>query len=299
MPSTNDLSKDKRFGTNPTPGDAEVIVPAEEPASAPAPKRSAGKTALIMLALCLAVFLAALDSVVITVALPTIARELGASDAGYAWIGSAYLLTVAALIPFWGKVSDIFGRKPTLIIANAIFMIGSLIAALSRNLTMLIAGRAVQGLGGGGLITLVNICIGDLFSPRERGMYLGIIGGIWAFASSIGPVLGGAFTQRVSWRWCFWSKNLLSTHGTVGKLLLTIYPSICSQPYVTPFQISELVSLLLTERNSTLLRSLTDHIDAVPEYPHPKDATSQGPQGNRLVRVRHDDGSYSDVAVGA
>jgi Na+/melibiose symporter-like transporter len=207
MPSTNDLSKDKRSGTNSTPGDAEVIVLAEEPASAPALKRSAGKTALIMLALCLAVFLAALDSVVITVALPTIARELGASDAGYAWIGSAYLLTVAALIPFWGKVSDIFGRKPTLIIANAIFMIGSLIAALSRNLTMLIAGRAVQGLGGGGLITLVNICIGDLFSPRERGMYLGIIGGIWAFASSIGPVLGGAFTQRVSWRWCFWSKT--------------------------------------------------------------------------------------------
>ena len=191
------------------------------PTVATAPKRSAGETALIMLALCLAVFLAALDSVVITVALPTIARELGASDAGYAWIGSAYLLTLAALIPFWGKASDIFGRKPMLIIANAIFMVGSLIAALSRGLTMLIAGRAVQGLGGGGLITLVNICIGDLFSPRERGMYLGIIGGIWALASSIGPVIGGAFTQKVTWRWCFWSKLRPSLAVTPGDSLAT------------------------------------------------------------------------------
>jgi MFS family permease len=134
-----------------------------EPASS---RRSTGATVVIMIALCMAVFLAALDAVIITVALPTISRELGASDSGYAWIGSAYLLANATSIPFWGKVSDIFGRKPMLIIANAVFMAGSLIAALATNLQMLIGGRVIQGLGGGGLITLVNICIGDLFSPK-------------------------------------------------------------------------------------------------------------------------------------
>src|SRR3569833_437527 len=146
MTTTNESTTDEKRMDATTAGGVAAV-----PTVATAPKRSAGETALIMLALCLAVFLAALDSVGISVALPTIARELGASDAGYAWIGSAYLLTLAALIPFWGKASDIFGRKPMLIIANAIFMVGSLIAALSRGLTMLIAGRAVQGLGGGGV----------------------------------------------------------------------------------------------------------------------------------------------------
>ncbi|KAK4233806.1 MFS general substrate transporter [Achaetomium macrosporum] len=176
--SESSMEKNINGAATSASGGSEVAGPEKDATTtttATAPKRSAGKTALIMLALCLAVFLAALNSVVITVALPTIARELGASDSGYAWIGSAYLLTVAALIPFWGKVSNIFGRKPMLIIANAIFMVGSLVAALAKSLTMLIAGRAVQGLGGGGLITLVNICVGDLFSPREIGMYLGII----------------------------------------------------------------------------------------------------------------------------
>jgi len=89
-------------------------------------------------------------------------------------------------------------------LANVIFMIGSLVAALSNSIGMLIAARAVQGLGGGGLVILVNITIGDLFSLRTRGAFYGVIGGVWAIASSIGPIIGGAFTQSVSWRWCFW-----------------------------------------------------------------------------------------------
>lgn len=91
-----------------------------------------------------------------------------------------------------------------LLLANVIFMIGSLVAALSNSIGMLIAARAVQGLGGGGLVILVNITIGDLFSLRTRGAFYGVIGGVWAIASSIGPIIGGAFTQSVSWRWCFW-----------------------------------------------------------------------------------------------
>jgi EmrB/QacA subfamily drug resistance transporter len=165
--------------------------------------RSKGKVAVIMLALCMAVFLAALDVTIVTTALPTITEHFG-SASGYTWIGSAFMLANAASIPSWGKVSDIFGRKPMLLLANIIFMIGSLVAALSNSIGMLIAARAVQGLGGGGLVILVNITIGDLFSLRTRGAFYGIIGGVWAIASSIGPIIGGAFTESVSWRWCFW-----------------------------------------------------------------------------------------------
>lgn len=111
-----------------------------------------------MLALCMAVFLAALDVTIVTTALPTITEHFG-SASGYTWIGSAFMLANAASIPSWGKVSDIFGRKPMLLLANIIFMIGSLVAALSNSIGMLIAARAVQGLGGGGLVILSLIHI--------------------------------------------------------------------------------------------------------------------------------------------
>ena len=116
-----------------------------------------------------------------------------------------------------GKVSDIFGRKPMLLLCNAIFFVGSLIAALSINMNMLLAARVIQGIGGGGLVVLVNIAISDLFAMRDRGAYFGVIGGIWAlarlvpakkasramkliFGSATGPIFGGLFTERLSWR---------------------------------------------------------------------------------------------------
>lgn len=153
--------------------------------------------ALILVALCLDVFLAAIDSVIITPTMPTITKELNASDAGFAWIGSAYLLALSATSPFWSKVSDIFGRKPILIVANVIFLIESLVATLSNSLVMLIAARAVQGTGGGGLITLVEISVGDMFSQRERGLFYGIYGAVWAVSTAIGPVIG---ELRMSWQ---------------------------------------------------------------------------------------------------
>ena len=121
---------------------------------------------LIMTALCLTVFIGSLDIFVMTTAIPTIVLDLSISDAIYAWIGSAYMLAFVLMVPIWVNFSDIFGRKIVLLITNVLFFIGSLVGALSSNAVVLITGRVIQGIGGGGLVVLTNICVGDLFSVR-------------------------------------------------------------------------------------------------------------------------------------
>lgn len=166
--------------------------------SAPEDQRTKLQTALIVVALCSAVLLAALDVTITTVAIPTISADFQ-STAGYTWIGSAYLLANAAAAPSWGKLSDIFGRKPVLLTAVGVFWVGSLLCGVSVSMAMLIAGRAIQGIGGGGSLILVNICISDLFSVRKRGVYLGFVGLVWALAGGFGP---GEFLFPPSWG-CF------------------------------------------------------------------------------------------------
>jgi MFS family permease len=113
------------------------------------------------------------------------------------------MLADGASTPIWSKVSDIWGRKPILLGAVAVFFIGSTLCATAVSMTMLIVGRAIQGFGGGGLLTLSTIVISDMFSLRKRGKYYGFIGMTWAIANGIGPIMGGALTEKVSWRWCF------------------------------------------------------------------------------------------------
>jgi EmrB/QacA subfamily drug resistance transporter len=182
-------------------------------------ERTRTETFVVIMALSMSLFLAALDSTIITTAVPTIAAHFQSSS-GYIWIGSAYLLGNAAFVPTWGEVSGIFGRKPVLLFAVGIFLLGSLLCGVSQSMGMLIAARAIQGVGSGGAIVLPNLCVSDLFSLRKRGMYFGLLGMVWALASAVGPVIGGVFTDRVSWRWCFYINLPI---GGVALLILTFF----------------------------------------------------------------------------
>jgi MFS family permease len=209
---------------SPDQNGATTTADKDEDAS-PEGGRSGLEMAAIMLALCSALFLAALDATIVTTALPTIVGEFKAPS-GYTWVGAAYTLASSATVPSWGKVSDIWGRKPVLLLAVGIFWIGSLISALSKNIGQLIAGRAIQGGGGGGVIVLINIAVSDLVSLRKRGQYYGIFGGVWALASAIGPVLGGVFTAKV--RSLRWLDSLFETSLSYLSLAVQInYIAIC------------------------------------------------------------------------
>lgn len=163
-------------------------------------ERSKLRTWSILLALYLSLFIGALDATIVSTALPVITSHLH-SAAGYAWIGGAYILALAATAPIWAGLSDIWGRKAILLLAIALFFCSSIACGASVSMPMLIASRAVQGSAGGGLVLLVNIVISDMFDLRQRSLYLGYCEVIWAVAGAAGPVLGGALAQKVSWRW--------------------------------------------------------------------------------------------------
>jgi EmrB/QacA subfamily drug resistance transporter len=170
-------------------------------------------------------FLAALDQSIVGTALPRIVSEFNSLDK-LSWVVTAYLLTSTASTPLWGKISDLYGRRPLFIAAIVTFLAGSVLSALSQNIEQLIGFRAVQGLGAGGLMSLAFATIGDVIPPRERGKYMGYFGAVFGLSSVAGPLLGGLLTDGPGWRWIFWI-NL-----PIGLVALGIVAAVLRLPHV-------------------------------------------------------------------
>ena len=177
----------------------------------------------ILFAVLLGLFLGALDQTIVAVALPTIVTDLGGQSL-LTWTITIYLLASTITVPFYGKLSDLYGRKPLLMIGITLFLIGSALSGLSQNMTQLIAFRGIQGLGAGALFPISLAIIGDLFTPAERGKYQGLFGAVFGIASILGPLLGGWLTENASWHWIFFV-NIpigIAALAVIARLLPTV-----------------------------------------------------------------------------
>src|SRR5579872_1263190 len=203
-PSTDQPTLSESLASEPTvvPADILDISDADAPPIAPAPL-TPSEVRTILLSLMLTMFLAALDQTIVATALPTIGRQFR-DVSSLSWVITAYLLASTAVAPVFGTLSDIYGRRGMIITSMSLFVVGSILCAIPPNMPVLIIARGLQGLGGGGILPLVQTVIADVVTPRERGQYQAYFSGVWMAAGIGGPILGGVFAEHLHWSMIFW-----------------------------------------------------------------------------------------------
>jgi EmrB/QacA subfamily drug resistance transporter len=213
---------DQRALPEAIPGDlsqmpAEVIDVGDAPPLAPRTPLNQSEVRTILISLMLTMFLAALDQTIVATALPTIGRQFQ-DVSSLSWVITAYLLASTAVAPVFGTLADIYGRRAMIIAALSLFVAGSILCAVAPNMPVLILARGLQGLGGGGIMPIVQTVISDVVTPRERGQYQAYFSGVWMAAGIAGPVIGGVFAEHLHWSMIFWINVPLGL-GSLALLL--------------------------------------------------------------------------------
>ncbi|TML24779.1 MAG: MFS transporter [Actinobacteria bacterium] len=209
-----------------------------------------GRILAIYAGLMVALLLAALDQTIVATALPRVVSDLGGLSQ-YSWVFTAYMLASTVTVPLYGKLGDVYGRKPLFIFAIVVFLAGSALCGLAQNMTQLVLFRGVQGLGAGGLFPLALAVIGSIVPPRDRGRYQGLIGAVFASASIIGPALGGFIVDNTTWRWIFYVNLPVG-----GLALLVISVTMPRRAPLTEHSIDWAGAVLLAGSSTLLLLGL-------------------------------------------
>ncbi len=191
------------LAVEPTVMPSDIPDISDAPPIAPPAPLSQTEVRTILMSLMLTMFLAALDQTIVATALPTIGRQFG-DVSSLSWVITAYLLASTAVAPVFGTLSDIYGRRATIITSMSLFIVGSILCAVAPSMPVLIIARGLQGLGGGGILPIVQTVIADVVTPRERGQYQAYFSGVWMAAGISGPILGGVFAEHLHWSMIFW-----------------------------------------------------------------------------------------------